>query len=78
MTNGDRDILIGTAKDVKEIHKVLFGNGQKGLNERFIVVEDHQKQCIKRRDKFPTLAVSVVAIASPVILKFIDVIWNKF
>lgn len=46
MTAKDREMLIRIDEKTTEMHKVLFGNGQPGLVEKFGVVEHNQVTCL--------------------------------
>ena len=56
MTNEERDALIRETHDavltmsvmVRDHHKTLYGNGQPGLKDRFLVVEKAHTECPAR------------------------------
>lgn len=66
-----REVLVefmGWAKDeVLEHKKILKGNGQKGLQERFVIVENHQQHQCPANTKNKALLVSYCAIAVSII-----------
>jgi hypothetical protein len=64
MTNDERDALIRETHDavltmsvmVQDHHKTLYGNGQPGLKDRFLVVEKAHTECPAREAYSATAA----------------------
>jgi len=78
MTDADREMLTElhtmasiTRAEVTDIKKAVFGNGQPGIKDRLLLVEEKQATCIETRAKDATTANTktslVVAIAAVIV-----------
>lgn len=57
MTEGQKtDLLIKVSTQTEQIHKAIFGNGQKGLIDRVTVIETQQLNCPARNRSWGKIA----------------------
>ncbi len=73
MTTEDRDRLIRIDENVRDLKRVVFGNGVPGLNTRVAQLETSHKECSERMGKprqWPAIVAAVCAVLA--------VAWNIF
>jgi hypothetical protein len=67
----EREMLIRIDERTKEMHKVMFGNGQPGMVKRLADVEASQ-DAMKRPKQWPSVVAAVTAL-----VMCIFTIWNN-